>query len=607
MDERKDELGVGKALEWLAARWKWVTLAAWLVFCVYFLVARWNGIQAFALGDTDDNLRISQVRALLAGQDWFDLRQYRLEGSNIHWSRLVDIPLAGLILLLRPFLGGAEAERWAVAIAPMLPLLLLLFSLALTARRLVDPKAFVLAFAALFFAGSTSNMFMPLRIDHHGWQLALLALGVSGLADQKRARGGATTGIATALSLSVGLEMMIYFAIAGAAQVLFWIDDRDERRRLAAYAGTLAGGTALGFLVFASYANRQAVCDALSPVWLSDALFGGALLFGLALLSPEDWKRRLALAALAGVAVAAFHALMWPNCLSRLEGVSPEVERLWLSHVKEARPVYRHGWQTATMILGLPVTGLIGWGLLAWRNRVNRALLRRTLAVAVPGVAATVLLLWQTRTGPAAQMMGIIGAIAIVWIVAPRLAGSRHMLVRVFGLAGIIVFGLGAAVPLVIDQFPAKKQTAREKAIAKANRMCAFLPSYRPVARLPKGLVFTFVDFGPRLITLTHHRGVTGPYHRNGEQIGDVMRAFRGSPEQARAILAKYQADYLMICPNSSTTTIFRAEAPKGFYVQLANGQVPSWLAPIDLGKDSPFRMWRVTKAPESSASPRPR
>ena len=61
-----------------------------------------------------------------------------------------------------------------------------------------------------------------------------------------------------------------------------------------------AAGTALAFLVFASYANRLAVCDALSPVWLSDALLGGALLFGLAWLSPADWKRRLALALVAG-------------------------------------------------------------------------------------------------------------------------------------------------------------------------------------------------------------------------------------------------------------------------------------------------------------------
>jgi hypothetical protein len=36
------------------------------------------------------------------------------------------------------------------------------------------------------------------------------------------------------------------------------------------------------------------------------------------------------------------------------------------------------------------------------------------------------------------------------------------------------------------------------------------------------------------------------------------------------------------------------AEAPSGFYAQLQHGQVPKWLAPVQLPKDSPFRMWRV-------------
>ena len=36
--------------------------------------------------------------------------------------------------------------------------------------------------------------------------------------------------------------MMIYLAIAGAAMVLFWVDDGDERERLRAYAVTLGGG-----------------------------------------------------------------------------------------------------------------------------------------------------------------------------------------------------------------------------------------------------------------------------------------------------------------------------------------------------------------------------
>jgi hypothetical protein len=464
----------------------------------------------------------------------------------------------------------------------------------LTVRRLIDRRAFPLALAAIVFAGSTNGMFMPERIDHHGWQLAFIALAIAAIADSKRLRGGLVLGLATALSLAIGLEMLIYLAIAGAAMVLFWIDEREEADRLRGYAVVLAAGTALAYLVFASYANRAAVCDALSLVWLSDALLGGALLFGLAWLSPVDWKRRLLLAVAAGTMVAAFHALMWPHCLHRLEGVSPEVDRLWLSHVREARPIYRHGWVIATLTLALPITGGIGWALLIWLKRADREVLRRTAAAALPGFLATLLLFWQTRTGPAAQMLAIPGAVALVWTLVPIVWSSRNAAVRVLGVTAVVVAGLGGAVPWAMNYVPQKKRTAQEAAIDKANRLCNSLWGYHPIALQPKGVVFTFIDFGPRLITVTHHDSIAGPYHRNGQQIADVMNAFRGDADQAHRLIAKYHSNYLLTCPNSSTTTIFMSETPKGFYAQLQRGEVPKWLTPVPLPKDSPFRMWRV-------------
>ena len=162
MAEGKEEEWERRALELIERRWKTIVLLVWLSFCAWFIYDGWNQIRWFGLGDTDDNMRIMQVRGLLHGQGWYDLRNYRLNppfGANIHWSRLVDLPIAGLILGLRPFLGGAAAERWAVSIAPLLPYLLLLFSVALTARRLLGPTAYPLAFLALFFAGSTNGMF----------------------------------------------------------------------------------------------------------------------------------------------------------------------------------------------------------------------------------------------------------------------------------------------------------------------------------------------------------------------------------------------------------------------------------------------------------------
>jgi hypothetical protein len=598
MPQRKDEGWEARALDLLERHWQWVVVIVWLAFCAGFIFQKWSDIRYFNLSDTDDNMRMMQVRGLLHGQGWFDLRNYRMNppfGANIHWSRLVDLPIAGLILALRPFLGGAAAERWAVAIAPMLPYLLLLMMLALTARRLIHPLAYPLAFFAIFFAGSTNGMFMPERIDHHGWQLALLALSIASIADPKPVRGGLLLGISSALSLAIGLEMIIYLAIAGVAMVLFWVDDVDQRERLSAYALSLVAATALSFLVFASYDNRAPVCDALSPVWLSDALLGGALAFGLAWLSPADWRKRLVLALVAGAAIAAFHALMWPHCLQRLEGVSPEVERLWLSHVKEARPVYKHGWRIATLIVALPVTGGIGWLFLAWIKRADRDLLRRIIGAGAPGIAASLLLLWQTRTGPAAQMMAVTGAASLVWFLVPRFWTAKNPIVLVLGTSLVVLLGGGLAVPVVVGLIPEPKPTPYEQSIGKANALCGSLWGLHDVALQPRGMVFTFVDLGPRLITVTHHDTVVGPYHRNGQQIADVMNAWRGSADQAyRIMVGKYHSNYVLSCPDSSTTTIFMSEAPDGFYAQLQRGEVPKWLKPVPLPKDSPYRMWKV-------------
>jgi hypothetical protein len=418
---------------------------------------------------------------------------------------------------------------------------------------------------------------------------------MAGIADPKPVRGGLVLGITSALSLAIGLEMIIYLALAGAAMVLFWVHQREEAERLRAYALSLVGGIALCFVLFASYDNRGPVCDALSPVYVSDALLGGALMYGLAWLSPGDWKRRFALALAAGVVIAGFHAGTWPQCLQKPEHISPEAQRLWMSYVKEARPVYRHGWRIATLIVALPVTGGIGWLVLAWVKRRDPDVLKRILGVAVPGLAASLLLLWQTRTGPAAQLMASVGAAGLVWTLWPLFWKSKYPALRAAGASLAVVVGIGAAVPAVVDLIPEGKATPYEASIGQANSLCASLWGLHPVAIQPKGLVFTFVDLGPRLIALTHHDTITGPYHRNWRQIVDVMHAWRGSAQQAHQIIVdKYHSNYVLSCPNSSTTTIFTSEVPKGFYGQLEHGEVPKWLQPVQLPEDSPYRMWRV-------------
>src|SRR5260370_17505466 len=67
---------------------------------------------------TDDAMRLVEVRDLIAGQAWFDLAQHRLDppGVSMHWSPVVDSPLAALILPPRPLACAAPA-----AAAPLTP------------------------------------------------------------------------------------------------------------------------------------------------------------------------------------------------------------------------------------------------------------------------------------------------------------------------------------------------------------------------------------------------------------------------------------------------------------------------------------------------------
>jgi hypothetical protein len=586
---------IEEGLDRIERHWRWWLLLFWLVMAGYMIFDRTGNIRAFALGDTDDNMRMMQVRALLEGQGWYDLQQHRLAGSNIHWSRLVDLPIAALKLVFAPLVGGRTAEQIAVAVAPLLPMLAAMAAVAVTAHRLIGRLAFLLAIVLLACAGSAKGMWQPLRIDHHGWQLAFLAWAAAGLVDPKRARGGVTAGIATALSLAVGLEMLLYLAVVGVFVVLFWIRDAGEARRLAAYGAALAGGCALGFLIFTSEANRFAVCDALSPVWLSAMVAAGAIAVALAWLSPEGVWRRLGLAALAGAGLAVAFALVWPDCLGRLEQSPPELEALWLSKVREAMPVWRHGAATAALILTLPVAGLIGYALMLWLSRRDKDRLMRWSALAALALLSTALLCWQTRAGPAAQLLSIPGAAALLWTATLAFINIRNVVLRLglllAALLIVVALASGRAANLL-----AKPPAPGRQAVNIANGTCPTLPALAPIARQRPGMVLTFVDLGPRLITVTPHDAVTGPYHRNARQIIDVMRAWRGTADNARATAERYHADYLLICPNLSESTIYRSEAPQGFYMQLIRNRIPQWLEPVPLPAGSPYRMWRVIR-----------
>ena len=102
-------------------------------------------------------------------------------------------------------------------------------------------------------------MWSPLRIDHHGWQLAFLAVSRLG-ADRPEARPRRPHPRPFQRPVDRHRARRccpISPSSARRGAALGW-DDGATSRRLVAYGVSLAGGVALGFLLFASYANRAA-------------------------------------------------------------------------------------------------------------------------------------------------------------------------------------------------------------------------------------------------------------------------------------------------------------------------------------------------------------
>jgi hypothetical protein len=146
----------------------------------------------------------------------------------------------------------------------------------------------------------------------------------------------------------------------------------------------------------------------------------------------------------------------------------------------------------------------------------------------------------------------------------------------------------------MIRWLPIDRPNAVQRTVARANQRCATIPAMRPLDRLPAQTVFTHVDLGPRLITLTHHSAIAGPYHRNGDAILDVHHAFQESAANFHAIAKRHGATLLLICPNMAETTVYRARSRNGFYAQLVRGDVPAFLEPMPLPKGSPLRLFRI-------------
>jgi len=91
-----------------------------VILCLVWLYgnAILSGTFGHMAGEPDNVMRYIQIRDWMNGQSWFDTDQYRLgvaTGTDMHWSRLPDVPVAALAWFFGIFTTQEQALFLAAA------------------------------------------------------------------------------------------------------------------------------------------------------------------------------------------------------------------------------------------------------------------------------------------------------------------------------------------------------------------------------------------------------------------------------------------------------------------------------------------------------------
>jgi hypothetical protein len=547
------------------------------------------------VADGDDALRLVEVRDLLHGQSWFDLTQRRYlapQGVPMHWSRLVDLPLAAATLALTPFLG--ETLAFGVVAASWPPLLFLVFLIVLYAalRFIFDQRC---AYLGVLAAGATPMLcssFQFGRVDHHNVQaLATTLMVLCVIASSKRPALSWVAGLAAAFSLAVGLETIPYVVLAGFFLGCEWIIfGKPAAMPILRFATSLSAGAMVLFAAQTPAGNWvSARCDALSAPWLLACGLGAAFMGISVMLAPGRTWQRAGLAALVGGTGALSTAWLFPECLDGPWGEVPKDLRMeWLGRIHETRDAFEVIQESFVAGLAIYVPLALTALLSSVLSVVGAPRHRRAFALlALVGWCGLTISLAQVRGAYVASVFVPIVAAYVVERALSRQGPGTQTSANALALLalGVAMFGKVWGIGAVFAQ-PEAENVKAEKLAGQACRQQATLSALDALA---PGTILAPMNLGPFLLLHTHHSIVSGSYHRAPAGIEADFRAFE-SEEALRRYAARHHADYVALCDLWPA----RADAGGSFGERLAKGlTMAPWLdaAILDRG---PLRVWRV-------------
>ena len=569
----------------------------WLCVSVILLAVASTRILDNQYPDPDDALRLAQVRDLLAGQAWYDLHQYRMtppDGTLMHWSRLVDLPIAGLILFLSLFMEMALAERVTMVVMPLIVLLLTMLVIGRLAWRLFDRQVAIFTCAAMILMPLVATQFQPMRIDHHSWQILSAAIALWAISWRKAAHGGAIAGLAMAAGLIISLETI--FLSAGFAGVLAmrWMRDNKQRWWLVSYLQSLALGLVGFFALTRGLPDLASHCDAISPPHLGFFLIvalGSGLLAALPTLPRLSLLMGLGVSGLAGLGFVGWSE---PQCLAPpFSGLDPLVRDYWYLNVGEGRPIWFA--QPATMI-GAIVQPLLGLGIaifLASRShdwvRVFWFEYAFVLAVALAGGMLT------TRSMAFAGMLCAVPFGWLFWRIVKYWRAHEHVAAKALaGLSLLVLFQPAAFAMLAIQLV---QGDAKPTAPRVAQSSCIVGGGVPLLNALEPTTLYSPLDIGPAILLETHHSVVASSHHRAEQAMHDLIDGFTSDEASARRYIDQYQAGLVVVCMDLLEPKNFvLGGGEHSFMAQLTDGDLPDWLEPVDIGGPEELKVWRVIR-----------
>jgi hypothetical protein len=564
----------------------------WRLFAGFFFVTAAGLILRSIYGgmplinDTDDAMRLVEVRDFLNGQDWYDLTQHRLDapyGASMHWSRLIDAPIAGLILLLRPF-AGAWAETGAAYAYPLIMLGGLFWLSAKLSTRLAGPDGVLPGLALPAFSLVTIADFPPGRFDHHSAQiLLLLVMALSTIDALERPRRALWAGIAAAVALAIGIESLPGVVSAVLAFGLLWVLDRKHASALR-WFGIAFAAASLACLALALPPERWIVpaCDAISSLYAVAALGTGIAFTALSVINPKALTGRLAAGAVAGAALVAVVAVLFPQCLrGPYAALDPWLVQNWLDRIEEAQPVYVAIFNNPVYVIAVSVPALLAVIVTAWKlaNGPERP---KWIAYACFLAVAVIVAVVQVRAARFATSLAVpAGATIIVaaralYLRRPRVGSVLGLLAGWIGFAGL---GLALVTGMVLTlASPADPESATAQKAAPTGADCRQPTAFTALAALPRASIMAPIDLGSHLLLFTPHAVVAAPYHRDQDGVRDTFRFFNDPIEDAHEILTTRGIEFVVICPAMIELRGLPDATPDSFVRLLPQGKLPAWL-----------------------------